>query len=382
MTTPDKIPAEIPDEDLIEIEASDENLDDEPENPDLKSPFDPKEIRIIVEPKTIDHLVTRLRHDEIDLYTEFQRKGNLWKPDAQSRLIESILLRFPLPGFYFDVDNDEKWLIVDGLQRIWTLKNFVVDESLELNGLEILKTYSGKGITYSKLNRTMQRRILEAPITTYLIQPGTPKKVKYNVFRRINTGGLGLNPMEIRNALNQGKPSKFLKDTSESTRFTEQIKVANKRMEDRELLLRAIAFINNNYREYEKPLAEFLDKTMEGLEKINSTALKKLTESILRAIEFQNQLFGKHMFSRSIMGGDLRVRLNSALFEVWVSLTSKLNESEMNKLLANRDTLIKSYTALLKNEDFHRAISTSTSGKGSVKRRFEEIAELIKKYKK
>ena len=242
---------------------------------DIVSPFDPKDIQIIVEPKTIDHLVSRLRHSEIDLNTEFQRKGNLWSFDKQCRLIESILLRLPLPAFYFDATNDNNWLVVDGLQRLWSLKNFIVnaeiknsekveDEPIELTGLEILTDLNNKGITYDKLNRTMQRRILETPITTYLIQPGTPKKVKYNVFKRINSGGLGLNAMEIRNALNQDKPSEkkrspaeFLRDLSEDVRLKEILKLQDKRMEDRELLLRAYSFIEKDYTEYEKPLSGF-----------------------------------------------------------------------------------------------------------------------------
>ncbi|MFI5137867.1 MAG: winged helix-turn-helix domain-containing protein [Sphingobacteriales bacterium] len=374
------------DEDILEIENQEEDAYEVGD--DIKSPFDPKDIKIIVEPKTIDHLVTRLRHNEIDLNTEFQRKGNLWKPDVQSRLIESILLRLPLPAFYFDATDDDKWLVVDGLQRLWSIKNFIVNTELktkdspplELTGLEILTDYSGKGITYDKLNRTMQRRILETTITTYLIQPGTPKEVKYNVFRRINTGGLGLNSMEIRNALNQGKPSDFFKDLSEDTDLQTVLKLQDKRMEDRELLLRAYSFINESYLKYEKPLSTFLDRAMESLEKKTKTELEILSEGIIDAVFFQVELFGKHIFSRSILGGKNRLKLNSALFEVWVSEAYKLNERAKSSLLENKEELIKDYRALLTNEDFLRAVATSTSGKGAVKVRFEGINNLIKKF--
>jgi len=376
------------DEDILEIENQEEDAYEAGD--DIKSPFDPKDIKIIVEPKTIDHLVTRLRHDEIDLNTEFQRKGNLWKPDVQSKLIESILLRLPLPAFYFDATDDDKWLVVDGLQRLWSIKNFIVNTELktkdspplELTGLEILTDYSGKGITYDKLNRTMQRRILETTITTYLIQPGTPKEVKYNVFRRINTGGLGLNSMEIRNALNQGKPSDFFRDLSEDTDLQTVLKLQDKRMEDRELLLRAYSFINESYLKYEKPLSTFLDRAMESLERKSEGERRILFDGIIDAIFFQVELFGKHIFSRSILGGKNRLKLNSALFEVWVSESYKLKEKEKNSLLKNREELIKEYQVLLTDEDFVRAVATSTSGKGSVKLRFEGIINLIKKYTK
>lgn len=376
------------DDDIIEIESGDESLSDDVD--DIKSPFNPKDIKIIVEPKTLDHLVTRLRHNEIDLNTEFQRKGNLWKPDAQSRLVESILLRLPLPPFYFDAEDEEKWLVVDGLQRLWTIKNFIINSELEdaenppleLTGLEILTDFSGKGITFNKLNRTMNRRILETPITTYLIQPGTPKDVKYNVFRRINTGGLGLNAMEIRNALNQGKPSNFLRDLSENKELRSILKLQDKRMEDRDLFLRAYSFIEKKYTDYEKPLATFLDKSMETLEKKTEAELNNLSKGIIDSIFFQKKLFGKHIFSRSILGGNTRVKLNSALFEVWVSETFKLSHDGKEKLISKKIELIKEYQELLKKDDFTKAVVSSTSGKGSVKIRFELVQALISKFLK
>jgi hypothetical protein len=354
------------DEELLEIE-----IQEDEESPvgldQIISPFNPKDIKIIVEPKTIDHLVSRIRHDEIDMNTEFQRKGNLWSFDKQSRLIESLLLRLPLPAFYFDASDDNKWLVVDGLQRLWSLKNFVAnvelknsgkpdDQPIQLTGLEILVDLNNKGITYDKLNRTMQRRILETPITTYLIQPDTPKNVKYNVFKRINSGGLGLNSMEIRNALNQERPNNgkkspavFLKELSENSKLKSILRLQDKRMEDRELLLRAYSFIVKDFSEYENPLSGFLDKTIETLLGKSNLELDELSDGIIDAIYFQKKLFGKHIFSRSIAEGK-RIQLNSALFEVWVSETYKLTRFQKDKLLENAIALTKEYKTLFKDE--------------------------------
>ncbi|MDQ3108292.1 MAG: DUF262 domain-containing protein [Bacteroidota bacterium] len=377
---------------LFEIEQPEDEVLESAE--DIVSPFDPKDIKIIVEPKTIDHLVSRLRFDEIDLNTEFQRKGNLWSHDKQCRLIESIMLRLPLPAFYFDATNDNKWLVVDGLQRLWSLKNFIVNAELNdennkpitLTGLEILTDYNNKEITYNLLNRTMQRRILETPITTYLIQPGTPKKVKYNVFKRINSGGLGLNAMEIRNALNQEQtdhktsPAQFLKDLSEDDRLKAVLRVQDKRMEDRELLLRAYSFIDKDFSEYEKPLSTYLDKAMETLSGKTNIELNKISSGIVSAVHFQKDIFGKHIFSRSILGGKTRVTLNSALFEVWVSEIYKLNDSQKARLISKKSDLIREYKKLLTKEEFVNAVVSSTSSKGAVKIRFGTIQTLIKKF--
>ncbi|HEU5292549.1 MAG TPA: DUF262 domain-containing protein [Cyclobacteriaceae bacterium] len=352
---------------------------DEVTGSDIVSPFDPKKIKITVEQKTIDNLVQRLKFNEIDLNTEFQRKGNLWKPDQQSKLIESILLRFPLPAFFFDAENDEKWLVVDGLQRLWTFKNYIAEQEFGLTGLEILTEFSEKGIVFDKLNRTMQRRILETQVTTYIIQPGTPKEVKYNVFRRINTGGLVLNPMEIRNALNQGTASNFLRDVSEDDKFRKLVYVRNKRMEDRELILRSIAFILIPYDQYAKPLSSFLDRAMELLGSQNEKGLKTLKETFFKAIDLAHQLFEDHLFSRSITG-ETNYRLNSALFEVWVSELAKLNQKETAALMQNKQKLVTHYIELLNDDDFYKAIVSSTSGKGAVDQRFTSITTLISHY--
>lgn len=371
----------------IEIEDSDTTTIEDSE--DIISPFNPNEIKIIVEPKTIDHLVTRLRYNEIDLNTEFQRKGNLWKPDAQSRLIESILLRFPLPAFYFDAKDEEKWLVIDGLQRLWTIKNFIVNAEkndpenppLELKGLEILTDFSNKGITFNKLNRTMQRRILETPITTYLVQPGTPKEVKYNIFRRINTGGLGLNAMEIRHALNQGKPSEFLRVFSESFEFRNLISIKNNRMEDRELILRAIAFIEFGVENYQPSLSSFLDRAMERLDNLSNIKLADYTQTIISAIELQKEIFGKSgMFNKAIIGKAVINRVNSAIFDCWIYAYSKAAPNAINNIKSNSSVFIEAYKTLLKVEDFDYTITNSTANKKSIRYRFEAMQQLFKQF--
>lgn len=353
------------------------------EEDDIKSPFDPKEIKIVVEPKTIDALVARIKNDEIDMFTEFQRKGNLWPPDTQSRLIESLLLRFPLPAFYFDASDDDKWKVVDGLQRLWTFKNFINDKTpnrLRLTGLEILKDKEFVNSDYDSLNRKMQRRILETHVTTYLIQPGTPKKVKYNIFRRINTGGLSLTSQEIRHALNQGRPANYMQHISEGKKFLEYFKLPNKRMQDRELILRYVAYMLFNYEKYEKPLTSFLDSAMEEIDKKTNEELNNIENNLYKALELSEKLFGEHMYSRSIVSSQHKKKLNSALFEVWTSILAKLDSQQSKILVQNKEKLLSDYRALFANEKFNTSISYSTSDKSSVKERFEQINNLVKKY--
>ncbi len=346
----------------------------------MTEPFDPNEIRIIPQTCSIDTLIARLRNEEIDMNTAFQRKANLWSEDVQSRLIESLMLKLPLPAFYFDASNDEKWLIVDGLQRLSALKRFVLEEQFTLTGLDILKSYDNKNLYFSDLPRMMQRRILEANITCFLISPGTPQKVKYNVFKRINTGALSLNEMEIRNALNQGKASTFLKDFTESQQFRALIELPNERMEDRELILRCIAFILTDYRKYESPLGSFLDRAMEDLQVVDDEKLRWLEKVICRSLALSAQLLGKDRFSRSIINSGIRYRLNSALFEVWIATLSSLEKNEINALLDNQMQLRNDYILLFTDKSFNDSITSSTASKKAVMTRFSNIENLVKKY--
>lgn len=91
-------------------------LEDTSVEEQMIEPFDPSLIRVNTKPMTIDLLRLRIEYSELDLAPDFQRKGGIWKDEAQSRLIESMLIRIPLPAFYMDATNDEKWLVVDGLQ--------------------------------------------------------------------------------------------------------------------------------------------------------------------------------------------------------------------------------------------------------------------------
>ena len=131
----------------------------------MEKPFNPSKIDITTKHLTIDLLIKRLKADpiEIDLAPAFQRKGDLWDDQKQSQLIESLLIKFPLPAFYFDGSDNNKWLVVDGLQRLSSLRNFVILKKLKLQGLEFLNKLEGDG--FDDLPRNLQRQIEEAQIT-------------------------------------------------------------------------------------------------------------------------------------------------------------------------------------------------------------------------
>jgi hypothetical protein len=364
------------------LEATEES---ESEAIDNKSvlPFDPKSIKITVETITIYGLAQRLKLNRIDLYPNFQRKANLWDDVRKSRLIESLLLRFPLPAFYFDIEDEDKWLVVDGLQRLSTLKHFIVEmeKPLILTGLEILKDLEGK--SFRQLDITFRQRILDTNITTFQIQAGTPKEVKYNVFRRINTGGLGLTPMEIRHALNQkGGATQFFKDLTNTNNdffndFIKNNKISTDRMEERELVLRYVAFSLMKFEDYQPSLGKFLDVAIEKLDVLTKDESDNLVTHLNKAIKCYQRIFGNTRFGRGLTQ---KAKMNSALFEVWASELARFSDNQREQLIANRDNLKEDYQALLWDADFHKSIVSSTAGKGAVETRFSRIRQLLKNH--
>ncbi len=371
---------------IIENVYIEDDLKESETNEYITNPFSTKDIKITNAVLALPSLVTMLEHNEIDLNPDFQRHGDLWSSTNMSRLIESILLKLPLPMFYFDVSNPDKWVVVDGLQRLSTIKKFMVktenEKPLKLKNLEFLKDLEGKG--YDDLDRGLKRIFEGTQIVTYQIEAQTPKKVRYSIFNRINTGGLPLNAQEIRQALNQhGKGVRFLIECAESEIFRGIVSVPAKRMLDRELVLRFMSFKLNPNATNDFPfnnMGEFLDDAMEKLDNIkDDEQLDTLKNSLFETLIFSEHILGyMHRFSRSIAKKEKTNTLNRSLFDVLTVCLSEIVDKRA--FILKKDIFHDKLSELLQDEgsDFSRAITEGTSGKGAIEKRFEIMKKLIK----
>ena len=358
---------------------------------EIQEPFNPTEIRIAQRPSSLDNLIGRLKHGELDLSPDFQRQKDLWNDGAQSRLIESLLIRIPIPAFYFDATDDSKWLVIDGVQRLTALARFVIDEQtlneqypelepLKLCDLEFLMDFNGK--TYAELERTHQRRINETQVTVYTIEQGTPADVKYNIFKRINTGGLPLSKQEIRNALNAGEATQLLADFARSEAFLKvaDSSIQDKRGLDQEYILRFIAwtlFSNTRYRTYERlGYDKFLNDTMAHINRMPVDKLDKLRQTFKKAMDAAHKIFGDFAFRKGYRGS-YRGTMNMALFEVWSVNLGQLSEDDISKLIEKKGYLINTFQDLLADPGFSDAISRMARNVSMVKFRFEMVQEFI-----
>lgn len=343
----------------------------------ITDPFDPNLVRIDRDQPTIALLMTRIKEGEIDMQPDFQRKAGIWDNRTQSRLVESLLVRIPLPAFYFDATNDERWLVVDGLQRLTTLKRFIVDKSFYLGDLEFLTNLNGK--SFDGLSRPLQRRISETQVTAFTIQKNTPDTVKFTVFRRINTGGLPLSAQEIRHALNQGRAPKYLAELAESIEFKAATdnSIRDDRMADRECVLRYLAFTLNEYSTYRsKDFDEFLSGAMAQLNILPEVELDAMKQRFYSALTTSRSIFGRFAF-RKLPKQSGRAPINRALFEVWTVNLARLETEQLVVLEARHQKLDLAWKALLNNIDFEQAISAGTGNPVRVRLRFSEVEKLI-----
>lgn len=347
------------------------------EDTGIARPFNPVLINITSKQMSLDTLIKRIREGEVDLAPNFQR-SDVWKPKAKSRLIESLLIRIPLPAFYMDATDDEKWLVVDGLQRLSTLKDFVINKTMVLQELEFLTQFNKDG--YDALPRNFQRRIEETQVTVYLIEKGTPPEVKFNIFKRINTGGLPLSAQEIRHALNQGPVTAFLKALADSGEFTRATHdgVSDERMAARECVLRFFAFILTPFDKY-KPddFDTFLNKAMEKLNTMSEDEREKLARRFIRALDAAHTIFGRGAF-RKPSRNNRKSPVNKALFEVCTVTMDKQSDETLQRLEASRTMVTKKVIDFMQSDaEFINAISQGTGDVARVRRRFSSFERVI-----
>lgn len=362
-------------QELLIIDPDFDDLEDEDLTPD-RLLYNPEKINIATKEPTIEQLLRRVGEDALDLAPDFQRHANLWKDENKSRLIESIMIRIPIPAFYIDGSNEDRWLVVDGLQRLSALKQFILDKTLRLTGLEYLTSLEGK--VYDEIDRRYQRRLEETQLTVYIIEKGTPPEVKFNIFKRINTGGLSLSPQELRHALNPGRSGHFLTELASSNEFKEIVKLTDAkimRMVDREFVLGFLAFSMTSDRSYpSKGRNLFLIQAMVSINNFSEQEFDDTRAKFKRALIANQKIFDKNAFRKTLKAR--KTPINQSLFESWMTIISNLADDEIELLVGQKRKLIELFSNRMETDPkFSKSISQVAD---LVEYRFETIDEIVK----
>lgn len=350
----------------------------------MEKPFDPTKINIETKTPSLDTLIKRIERGyiQMDTTTYFQRKDDLWDIGKQSRLIESVLIRFPLPAFFFDASDDNNWLVVDGLQRLSSIRKFCVEKDpkkkLKLTNLEFLTHLNG--MTWDDLSGDLQRIIEEAQVVIYKIMPGTPTDVKFNIFKRINTGGLVLEPQEIRHALFQGKPSKFIEELAKMPAFIKatENKIPTHRMLDRDFANRFLAFYLLGFENYQPDLDTFMSKAMVMINEKTDNEINKIFSDFSKAMDLSYDIFGREAFRKVYYKYDRLPPINKAIFDALSTQFALITDNERNILNQKRNDFKKALFDRLNNDEyFFTSVTSSTGDKNRIFKRHSVIKDLI-----
>lgn len=381
-------------------------------------PFDPASISIEPKGLQMDHLLRRLRQGSIRLAPAFQRKF-VWDQERSSLLIESLMLRIPLPMFYVAANEDGTWDVVDGLQRLTTIRNFLLGEEIDSKGEKLIEEavpfelkkleFWGdhfNGMTFSKLvesatHARIVNNIMETELRFTVINPATPDEVKRNIFKRINTGGMPLTLQEIRHALYQGHSTKLLQEMVEFSEFKEAVgrNIDDSRMAARELALRFLAFYIHDTDQYEGNMDKFLSDTMRLINsapEFDTDKLKKifrnrpnfrfhkfnkneLIEKFKLGMQRSMEFFDEYAFRKAVPSSR-RPPINKALFETWANIFAKMTDNDYQTLLTFKVKFFDEYRSLLNTNDFERAVSRDSSTISGTKERYVKINSLIDKF--
>lgn len=314
--------------------------------------FIPAKVNITPRNMNINTILDRLKYKEIELNTDFQRSGNLWSVVKQSRLIESLMLKIPLPTFYFDASNENKWIVIDGLQRLSAFDNFMNCNTMKLSGLEYLTELNG--YTFNELPRQYYRRIMETQIMVYTVEKGTPDDIIFNIFKRINTGGLVLDPQEIRHALYQGKGTDLIKELAKSDAFLSATGngVKSLRMLDCEYVTRFIAFTELDYStDYKGSIDNYLIMAMKKMNRSAEEELERIKHNFIKIMKICHLIFGKYAFRRINEVGR-RGPINKAIFELWSVCFNDMSDNQINSLIEKKEEVLERLKMLLQDREY------------------------------
>lgn len=345
----------------------------------ITQPFRPSDISIDTPPMNLGDVVDMLDAQWINLDTEYQREMDLWGEREQSRLIESALLGLRLPAFYFDEVDKRQWNIIDGLQRCCAINNFCVKKTLHLRDLEFLTDFEGK--SYDDLNFETRRDLRMLHVTVHLLKRGTPDRVKYVLFKRLNTGGLVLRSQEIRNAMYYGRAITAIAAMAKDEAFLLATgnRVPTKRCADMDFVSRFAAFYCLGYDNYRPDLDDFINAAMERIrDALIDSDIEAMQTDFHAAMIMAYKIFGTAAF-RKQDGRDSRLKpINKAYFEVIATAFAKMSEGKRQSIIEKKGLLVNNLqTALRESKTFNDAFSGGTAKPEAVRRRFEWFNQIV-----
>ena len=323
------------------------------------------------ENRTVYDVLRRIKQGNYIMDPEFQRDF-IWSEDKQSKLIESVLMRIPLPVFYLAEDAQGRMVVVDGLQRLSTFKRFVDGElRLSLPGQDELHKKR-----FDDLSPKLKNRVEDCNLIFYITDSKVPERARLDIFERVN-GGDPLTRQQMRNCLYMGEATRFLKTESRTEIFSRATggSLNIKTMRDREFVNRFCAFQLLDLDEYKGNMDDFLAQVLTKMNALEPEALEQLSKKFRRCLANNYKVFDRHAFRKHSEGQEKRGVLNASLWDV---MSTGLSHYPEKVVEAQANALRNAFYPLMDDEEFVSSITYGPSGTRKVRHRFHIAGEMFK----
>ncbi len=320
--------------------------------------------------RTIHDVTRRIDQGSYVMDPDFQRDF-IWREDKQSRLIESVIMRIPLPVFYMAEDDEGRLVVVDGLQRLSTFSRFIHGE-LKLNLPDRHELHRKR---FSDLASKLQNRVEDCNLIFYIIDAKVPERARLDIFDRVNSGE-ALTRQQMRNSLFMGCGTRFLKTESRTGIFIRATggSLNKKKMRDREFVNRFCAFQLLDLRKYRGDMDDFLADCLRHMNRMDDAELSRLSADFRRGLAnnlmlFQHQAFRKHEPQQARRGV-----LNASFWDV---ISTGLSRHAQDEVEERSERIRESVFRLLANKEFNDAITYGPNDANKVRTRFRLAREVF-----
>ncbi len=323
------------------------------------------------ENRTIHDVIRRIEKSNYVMDPDFQRDF-IWPEDKQSKLVESVVMRIPLPVFYMAEDDQGRMVVVDGLQRLSTFRRFIADElRLKLPDRQELD-----GLRFSDLSSKIQNRVEDCNLIFYIIDSKVPERARLDIFERVN-GGVPLTRQQMRNCLFMGNATRFLKDESQTDIFLKATgrSLNSNTMRDREFVNRFCAFQLLGVNKYHGDMDDFLARSLRQMNAMESICLAELSREFRRSLVNNYELFERHAFRKHRPDQEHRTVLNASFWDVMSTWLSRYEERHVS---ACAKSLRQCIYGLLNDEEFNTAITYGPNDASKVRTRFNMARQALR----
>lgn len=319
-------------------------------------------------------LINEIQDKTLVVNPTFQR-NSVWDVKKQSKLIESLLLNIPIPVLYFAEDDDGTRVVVDGQQRLRAIEEFYTG-TYRLRNLEVLAPLNR--CRWADLSKKHANVILRRTLRCVVISASSPPTLRFEMFERLNTGGVPLNDQELRNSVYHGSLNDLLKAITLARGWQAVLHLSrpDQRMADMELALRFFT-LRDTLGTYRPPLKQRLNDFMKANRNIDEAALTVLQNTLMTTVTKVQSVFGDRAFRRVRHTGDAATwdkNINRAVFDVqMISFESLHPERLQNAAVAIR----KAFEALCDDRRFWESVSLATANRSAVLNRLRMWGQAL-----